>query len=410
MMRRTLALLSCLVLLMCGWSVTAQATDSPYSKGEMYLAPMAGVIFYLDEPNIDDHAIMGGRIGYFITENISLEGSFEYSFSEFNGPPPAEAYDGLNANHYFILLNGRYHFGTLLSENLFPYVLAGMGGGILETGIFGDTGFVGNYGAGIEYRLTDNLFLRSDIRHLLATSPSESDVILSVGVSLNFCGKEKPLPLPLPTPTPKDSDNDGVLDSKDECPGTPAGVIVDERGCPKDTDGDGVWDGIDQCPDTPKGAQVDERGCPTDSDQDGVLDGADQCPETPAGEKVDEVGCSFFQRGGVLQGINFDVNSAKIKPGSFPILDGAASSLMKYPNLVVEIGGHTDSTGSAALNAKLSQNRADSVKNYLVSKGVPASRMTTKGYGPSKPIADNATAEGRAKNRRIEFTASPSHP
>ena len=408
MMRRTLTLLSCLALLMCGWSVTAQATDSPYSKGEMYVAPMAGFIFYLDEPNIDDQAIMGGRIGYFITEKISLEGSFEYSFSEFKsgpGTPEDPAYDGLNANHYFILVNGRYHFGTVLAENLFPYVLAGIGGSILDTGIFGfdDGGFAGNYGAGIEYRFTDNLFLRSDVRHLLSTSPSESNVVLSVGVSLNLFG-EKPLPPPPPPPppvvAPKDSDGDGVVDPKDECPGTPRGCIVDERGCQLDSDGDGVCDGIDQCPDTPKGCMVDERGCPLDSDGDGVCDGIDQCPDTPKGaRRLDEKGCSPIS----AMGIRFQFDKATIQPSSYAELDQFVTFLKNNPNLRGEIQGHTDSKGKAEYNQKLSERRAEAVRQYFISKGIPASQMTTKGYGMTRPIADNATEEGRAQNRRIEY-------
>jgi OOP family OmpA-OmpF porin len=90
---------------------------------------------------------------------------------------------------------------------------------------------------------------------------------------------------------PIDSDNDGVYDGIDECPGTPAGAKVDAKGCPKDSDNDGVYDGIDQCPNTPAGAKVDAKGCPMDSDGDGVYDGIDKCPNTPAGTKVDETGC-----------------------------------------------------------------------------------------------------------------------
>jgi OOP family OmpA-OmpF porin len=133
-----------------------------------------------------------------------------------------------------------------------------------------------------------------------------------------------------------------------------------------------------------------------------VCDGLDQCPGTPNGAKVDEKGCSFH--GGVLEGINFSFDKATILTSSYPVLDDAALFLKSNPKSVVEIGGHTDSVGKAAYNQKLSEKRADAVRQYLISKGIPASQMTSKGYGSSKPIADNATDAGRAKNRRIEFT------
>jgi len=102
-----------------------------------------------------------------------------------------------------------------------------------------------------------------------------------------------------------DADGDGVPDSRDDCPDTPHGAIVDEHGCPKDSDGDGVWDGIDRCPDTPRGATVDEWGCPSDSDGDGVWDGIDRCPDTPRGATVDEWGCPSDSDGdGVWDGID----------------------------------------------------------------------------------------------------------
>jgi OOP family OmpA-OmpF porin len=342
-MARKIPVFSLCVALALGWAFAAQAAEGPHAKGGFYLAPMAGAIFFLDEPNIDDHAVVGGRVGYFLTERISLEADFDYSYSQFNGPPPAEAYDGLNVNHYFGLLNGLYHFGPVMGENLFPYLMAGLGGGHMRTSLFNETGFAGQYGGGLLYKLTDLLSLRGEVRHLLMTDPSESNVIVGLGAVLNFGGKEKPLPPPPPVAAPKDSDGDGVTDDKDEC------------------------------------------------------------PDTKPGRKVDEKGCTFMQRGGVLEGVYFDVNKAVIKPESYSILDEAAQTLKDYPNMVVEIGGHTDSTGSAALNARLSLQRAQAVKRYLVSKGVPEAQLKVQGYGPSKPIADNATPEGRAKNRRIEF-------
>jgi outer membrane protein OmpA-like peptidoglycan-associated protein len=212
---------------------------------------------------------------------------------------------------------------------------------------------------------------------------------------------------------PKDSDGDGVLDGIDACPGTPHGAAVDDRGCPSDPDRDGVPDGIDQCPDTPRGATVDAKGCPSDSDHDGVYDGLDYCPDTPSGKPVDARGCtepgksaSVFEgrKKLVLEGVNFETNSARLTSSSSEALDRVAKSLKDWPDVKVEIGGYTDSVGSEDHNLSLSKARAESVRDYLVKRGVGSSRLVAKGYGESNPIADNGTAEGRAKNRRVELT------
>ena len=139
---------------------------------------------------------------------------------------------------------------------------------------------------------------------------------------------------------------------------------------------------------------------PPDSDHDGVPDNIDQCPDTPAGVQVDAVGCPL--KGSItLEGVNFEHNSAALTVASHPPLEEIATGLKKHPRLKVEIQGHTDSTGSPPYNLKLSQRRADSVRDYLVSEGASADQLITKGYGQTQPTASNKTAEGRAKNRRV---------
>jgi outer membrane protein OmpA-like peptidoglycan-associated protein len=214
---------------------------------------------------------------------------------------------------------------------------------------------------------------------------------------------------------PSDSDKDLVFDGIDQCPDTPQGATVDATGCPHDSDGDGVLDGLDQCPDTPKGAKIDEKGCPNDSDNDGVVDGLDKCPDTPAGAKVDADGCpvelieketELLDTGMIrLQDVNFETGKADLLPESSTPLDQVGQILTKWPELKIEIGGHTDARGKDAYNQKLSEARANSVKTYMQTKfpNLRPDQFTAKGYGESKPIAPNNTDLGMAKNRRVEF-------
>ncbi|HMB70485.1 MAG TPA: OmpA family protein [bacterium] len=247
------------------------------------------------------------------------------------------------------------------------------------------------------------------------------------------------------TGCPLDGDADGVYEGLDRCPGTPEGARVDELGCPVDTDADGVPDGIDRCDDTAAGAQVDAEGCPVDSDGDGVFDGLDRCGATPSGCAVDPIGCPSDSDGdGVCDGIdrcdgtppdvrvdqegcpievtekevelletgmirledvNFDFNSAMLRPESFPALDEVGDILVRWSELRIEIGGHTDSQGSDAYNRKLSEERAQAVLDYLIAKfpKLEGPQLTAAGYGESAPVAPNDTALNRAKNRRVEF-------
>jgi outer membrane protein OmpA-like peptidoglycan-associated protein len=215
-----------------------------------------------------------------------------------------------------------------------------------------------------------------------------------------------------------DADGDGVTDSRDMCPNTPPGAKVLDNGCEEDTDKDGVPDSSDRCQGTPSGVKVGPDGCAIDSDGDGVPDVLDRCPNTPAGAKVDSGGCepraatpppakpaaaapvAAVTR---LEGVNFETSSAKISRDSFPALDKVAEQLKGNSGLRVEVAGHTDAQGSAVMNRALSQRRAEMVMSYLVAKGVPAASLVAKGYGPDQPLADNDSAEGRAKNRRVEL-------
>ena len=178
---------------------------------------------------------------------------------------------------------------------------------------------------------------------------------------------------------PPDRDKDGVADAKDKCPDVPGDR---PEGCPPDADGDGVFDADDQCmeePETKNGYQ-DADGCP------------------------DEVPAAVKRFTGAIRGIYFATGSARIRRSSFRVLNSAVRVLTEYPDLKMEIGGHTDDRGSAETNTKLSLERAQAVKDYFVGKGITEERLTATGFGSSKPKASNATAAGRRSNRRIEFT------
>ncbi|MBE9560650.1 MAG: OmpA family protein [Proteobacteria bacterium] len=138
-----------------------------------------------------------------------------------------------------------------------------------------------------------------------------------------------------------------------------------------------------------------------DSDGDGVADNADNCPDSPDDKPVDADGCTIVSV--VLKGVNFESNSDELTSGSSVELDKAVSAMNKYGHLQIEIQAHSDSMGEAGYNQSLSDKRANSVRDYMISEGIAADRMVAKGYGESQPVADNGTRDGRSKNRRVEL-------
>lgn len=216
-----------------------------------------------------------------------------------------------------------------------------------------------------------------------------------------------------------DNDNDGVPDVRDGAPNDPEDFDgwQDADGVPDpDNDGDGIPDLSDFAPNEAEDMDgwQDEDGAPDrDNDGDGILDTVDACPneaETFNGFE-DSDGCPdvkpeiAVEKGQsiVLAGITFDSGKASLAGASSTELNKVLRTLQSHPALEVEIQGFTDSRGSKAFNTKLSQQRADEVKRWLTDRGIDAARISTKGYGPASPVADNGTAAGRAQNRRIEF-------
>lgn len=322
-------------------------------------------------------------------------------------------------------LDGLYFFDRSMSFS--PYGV--VGAGLLRTDVAGDSdnNAMVNAGVGVMHSLTDSgINLRGDVRYRLDNDDRMpgvdrfGDWMVNVGLMVPIGAKAAPVaavvaapmvakvvapapaPVAKPAPVDGDSDADGVKDSQDKCANTPKGAKVDAMGCELDGDKDGVSDANDSCPNTPAGTKVDAKGCELDGDKDGVADSADKCPDSKPDARVDGKGCELAEVI-VLKGVNFHTGSATLKEGSEEVLNDVAATLLKYPNMVVEVSGHTDSTGSAKLNRSLSQKRADSVVSYLVAKGVKADNLKAKGYGPDKPVADNATVDGRSANRRVEL-------
>ena len=216
----------------------------------------------------------------------------------------------------------------------------------------------------------------------------------------DFVDKHPNTPKGLPVDAqgcPLDGDGDGVADFLDRHPGTPKGVKVDAHGSPVDSDGDGVPDYLDKHAETPPGVAVDRHGCPMDSDGDGVPDYCDRGPNTPRGGRVNKDGCW------VLEQIYFSFKDKGISADHRRVLDEMASILSQNPGSRLEIEGHTDNIGSAEYNLGLSQERATAVMNYLIAKGIARERLSVKAYGFSRPVTTNATPEGRARNRRVQF-------
>lgn len=204
-----------------------------------------------------------------------------------------------------------------------------------------------------------------------------------------------------------DADSDGVPDSLDHCPGTPAEArsLVDIRGCPIDSDFDGVLDYRDKCPASQMGAQTDSLGCPIDDDHDGIPNGLDDCPETLPGMEVDARGCldlSVFDKPLMLM-IDYQTGSFEIDAPSKERLRKVAGLLILAPHVRLEVTGHTDNIGTETANRELSLRRANRIRDYLVAQGVETVRIKTFGRGEAEPVATNATAAGREKNRRIEI-------
>ncbi|MEM7151355.1 MAG: OmpA family protein [Myxococcota bacterium] len=301
----------------------------------------------------------------------------------------------LDSNGRATAWNVRGHIvGQLGLWSVTPFILAGTGMlGVASAGppegIGSEQDVAIHFGGGVKVYFNRWVQMRLDVRNVVSNRlgvgdglTSSPEVLLGLSVTLGR-KRHRESVSERPQGRPGDRDGDGVRDRDDYCPDTPGAA---PRGCPQvcvdDNDGDGLANPVDKCPEQPESRNgfEDSDGCP------------------------DEVPPELADLSGVMNGINFDVDKAKIKADSRPTLDRAVEVMKKYRQLRVRITGHTDAIGGYRHNVDLSQRRAKSVKRYMVSKGIRERRIETAGVGPDEPIDSNETKDGRANNRRIEFT------
>ena len=409
-------------------------------------------------------AIFGLRLGFMLNDMIGIEAE--------GGVLPTE---DRNLVYDLWLATARGHViaqfrGADPANSLLPFVLAGAGGMFVVSSdkperIYEDEDFYFYGGVGIKYRVENGWGLRADARALFVPSSKDEGLALDseflVSVYKEF-GRAEPVEEeepPPPPPVDEDPDKDGIFGSADQCPNDAedADGFQDEDGCPDgDNDGDGIADGSDQCPNDAEDADgfKDDDGCPDpDNDGDGIADATDQCPleaedmdgfqdedgcpdpdndgdgvldandqcqdkaETKNGFQdrdgcPDELPPAVRKYSGTVKGINFKTNSAVILATSNKVLNGAVKVLNDYPELRIEIQGHTDDVGDNDANYALSDACAASVRNYFLSKGLGDDRITSKGFGETvptvaidgpPPLKGAALKAARSANRRVEF-------
>ncbi len=358
------------------------------NKGDVYLIP--GATLYKAPESEGHEAGAGIALGYMFAERWGVELLYSQVDADYDTP-----FGNVDVDVDIVWVDLLYKFGG--GERWQPFAL--LGGGRTDIDRFDDNQI--NAGVGVFRKLNSHWSLRGDVR--LIHSDDEGDVEAFAFVGLSVALGAAPLP------PPPDTDGDGVPDPDDRCPGTPLGRAVDANGCEFDADRDGVVDDDDACPETPLGAPVDAHGCPLDSDGDGVPDYRDECPDTERGAKVDDIGCYVELEETVTIDLNleFDVDSSDLRPEHYPEIQRVVEFLRQYPTANAVIEGHTDSDGSAGYNQALSERRARSVMRDLIERaGVRAGRLSSAGFGESRPIAANDTAAGKQRNRRVSAVVS----
>ena len=372
-------------------------------EGAFTLSPHVGGYVFEGKQNLSNGPVYGLGFGYNYTKNLGVEFVFDYVDTNLEPDRPGK---GRDIAGLIYRIDALYHL--VPDKQLVPYISAGVGAITLDKI---DTSFLLSPAVGIKYFLTKNLIFRTEGRYLLSLrDDSRNNFAYTFGLSYLFGGR-KEKPAPPPPPPPQDSDGDGVNDEFDKCPDTPAGVSVDNDGCPKDSDRDGVPDYMDKCPGTPSGVSVDSAGCPGDRDGDGVPDYLDKCPDTPG--VVDFEGCPPPVKEIkviVLEDVHFAYNKATLTEEAQMILSNNIQLLKENPDITILIEGHSCAHGNEDYNLRLSERRANAVKEYLVAEGdITEDRMNTIAYGESRlampeiPTPNNRNSAEAKANRRVHF-------
>ncbi|HEX2608589.1 MAG TPA: OmpA family protein [Flavisolibacter sp.] len=372
----------------------------------------------------------GLALTYFkgVQKHIDFAGTLAASFPS----TPVVSNPNAGRDGLFLEADASFNFKMFSDRYIFtPYLIAGVGGSKYKS-------YYGAFvplGGGFKFNLFDeaSVFITLQYRVPVISETNNYHFFTSVGVS-GILGKKKERVVPPPPPPPADTDGDGIFDSTDQCPAVPG--LAKYNGCPvPDTDKDGINDEQDQCPTVPGMAKY--NGCPVpDTDKDGINDEEDKCPSVPGvaryqgcpvpdtdGDGVNDEedkcptlagtrennGCPEVKQEIVkkmeyaAKRIFFVTGSAKLSTKSNAALNEIVKILNDDKDLKLSIEGHTDNVGKADFNKDLSDKRANSVRTYLVGKGIDEARLTAIGFGLEQPIADNKTAAGRAKNRRVEL-------
>ncbi|CAA0096551.1 OmpA family protein [Zhongshania aliphaticivorans] len=339
---------------------------SAADEGTWYLNPAIGFMSFDSDRNLDNAAVVLFGVERKFSANWGMEIRGLYS-----EPENEQGLTSLDQDVMGTSLDVLRYLGG--NDRVMPYLAAGVG--VIESDF--DNGAYDsqtqlNAGAGLRYIVAEAVSVRTDVRYIYGTDHETGDGVFSVGVSYAFGGTSAPMPAPAP-------------------------VVGD-------SDGDGVEDGVDQCPGTPAGVAVDAKGCALDKDGDGVPNYRDKCPNTPAGRQVDKFGCKFVLKHSesIKLEINFANDSDAIPVAYAAELKKVAEFMNQFGGVSTVVEGHADSNGAAAYNKQLSQRRADAVRNALIRDyGIAANRLSAVGYGEERPIADNKTSAGRSANRRV---------
>jgi OOP family OmpA-OmpF porin len=331
--------------------------------------------------------------------SASLGGSF------FRYPMPGKNFTN---NSLLLEATASMHF-KMTTEDYWvqPYLIAGLSAHKYRS-YYGATLPLG---LGFKVNLQDeaHIFVNSTYRVPVTTETANYHLQHSIGIAGSLLKKKKPevkVPEVVVAPPPADTDKDGIIDTQDKCPTVPG--LAKYQGCPiPDTDKDGINDEQDKCPTVPGLARY--NGCPIpDTDGDGLNDEVDKCPKDKGSAANN--GCPLLEE---LTEYKFDFRKVQFVTGSAALtkvakaeLNKAAKIMTEHPDIKVSVEGHTDNTGRAASNQTLSEKRAAAVKAYIVAKGVAADRLQAKGFGSTKPVANNKTLAGRALNRRVEFKSA----